>query len=71
MDFNDKNVLITGGAGFIGSNLAHMLGSLGSDITIVDSFFPDGGANENNRSGYEVLAEHVVEGVSDPPNCIL
>lgn len=32
-----KKILITGGAGFIGSNLAHKLVSLGYDITILDN----------------------------------
>ena len=35
--FSGKNVLITGGLGFIGSNLAHELTKLKARITIADS----------------------------------
>jgi len=38
MNFRDKNVLITGGMGFIGSYLARKLVSLGSNVTILDNF---------------------------------
>lgn len=43
--FKNKKVLITGGLGFIGSNLAIKLSSLGADITIVDSMIPEYGGN--------------------------
>ena len=43
--FQDKNVLITGGLGFIGSNLAHALVQQGADVTLVDSLLPDYGGN--------------------------
>jgi UDP-glucose 4-epimerase len=48
-----KNVLITGGLGFIGSNLAHELVRLGSDVTIIDSLYPKGGGNLFNIKGIE------------------
>jgi dTDP-L-rhamnose 4-epimerase len=35
-----KKVLITGGAGFIGSNVARRLLSDGFEITILDNFLP-------------------------------
>lgn len=38
MNWNSKNVLITGGAGFIGSNLAKYLLSEGAVVTIFDNF---------------------------------
>lgn len=43
--FNKKNVLITGGAGFIGSNLAIKLVQIGANVTIVDSLIPEYGGN--------------------------
>lgn len=43
--FRGKNVLITGGLGFIGSNLAHELVKAGSNVTVVDSLLPDYGGN--------------------------
>ena len=46
--YKGKRVLITGGAGFIGSNLAIRLVGLGSRVTIVDSLIPDYGGNSYN-----------------------
>jgi len=43
--FKDKKVLITGGAGFIGSNLAIRLVSEGAVVTIMDSLIPEYGGN--------------------------
>ena len=43
--FKSKKVLITGGLGFIGSNLARKLLALGSDVLIVDSLIPEYGGN--------------------------
>jgi len=43
-----KNVLITGGLGFIGSNLAIELVRRGCRVTIIDNFLPGHGANEFN-----------------------
>jgi UDP-glucose 4-epimerase len=44
-EFEGVRVLITGGVGFIGSNLARRLVHLGADITLVDSLIPDYGGN--------------------------
>ena len=38
-----QRVLITGGLGFIGSNLAHRLVGLGAQVTLVDSLIPEYG----------------------------
>ena len=40
-----QRVLITGGAGFIGSNLAHKLVALKADVTIVDALLPQYGGS--------------------------
>lgn len=44
-EFNGKKVMITGGLGFIGSNLAHELIKYGADVLIVDSLLPEYGGN--------------------------
>lgn len=51
--FNKKKVLITGGAGFIGSTLAHHLVRFGARVTIVDSMIPDYGGNLFNLAGIQ------------------
>ena len=49
--FSGKRVLITGGLGFIGSNLARALVGLGARVTIVDSLIPEYGGNLRNLAG--------------------
>jgi len=51
--YEGKNVLITGGLGFIGSNLAHRLVGLGANVVLVDSLIPTYGGNPFNISGIE------------------
>lgn len=46
-----RRVLITGGLGFIGSNLAHRLAGLGADLVLVDSLIPEYGGNLFNVDG--------------------
>src|SRR5919199_1815505 len=43
-----RTVLVTGGLGFIGSNLAIRLVDLGAEVLIVDALIPDTGANTFN-----------------------
>jgi UDP-glucose 4-epimerase len=43
--FSGKKVLITGGLGFIGSNLAMRMVDLGADVLLVDSLIPEYGGN--------------------------
>jgi UDP-glucose 4-epimerase len=45
--------MITGGLGFIGSNLARRLVHLGADVLLVDSLIPQYGGNERNIAGIE------------------
>ena len=51
--YRDRAVLITGGLGFIGSNLAHQLVALGARVLIVDSLIPAYGGNLFNINGIE------------------
>jgi nucleoside-diphosphate-sugar epimerase len=43
--FEEKKVIITGGLGFIGSNLAHRLIDLGATVTLIDNLNPEYGGN--------------------------
>ena len=43
--YRGRRVMITGGLGFIGSNLAMRLVELGADVLLVDSLIPDAGGN--------------------------
>ena len=51
--FKGKRVLITGGLGFIGSNLARALVALGARVTILDSLIPEYGGSLRNIRGLE------------------
>lgn len=51
--FEGKRVLVTGGLGFIGSNLARALVPLGAKVLLVDSLIPDYGGNLFNVAGIE------------------
>jgi UDP-glucose 4-epimerase len=51
--YRGRRVMITGGLGFIGSNVAHQLVALGADVLIVDSLIPDYGGNLFNIAGIE------------------
>lgn len=46
--YANKKILITGGMGFIGSNLAHALVREGAQVTVVDSLIPSYGGNPFN-----------------------
>ena len=51
--YRNRKVLVTGGLGFVGSNLARALADLGARVTAVDSLLPDYGGNLVNLAGYE------------------
>ncbi|MEJ5246907.1 MAG: NAD-dependent epimerase/dehydratase family protein [Caldilinea sp.] len=61
-----KKILITGGLGFIGSNLARRLVDLGAQVTVVDSLIPDYGGNLFNIAGYEDRLRVNIADVRDP-----
>src|SRR5215831_19511278 len=60
--FRDKPILITGGLGFIGSNLTHELVEAGAHVTVVDSLIPEYGGNLFNIDG---IQEHVRVNIAD------
>lgn len=65
MDFINKKILITGGLGFIGSNLARRLVELGAQVTLVDSLIPEYGGNLFNISGIEDKVKVNISDVRD------
>ena len=60
--YRGRRVMITGGMGFIGSNLARALVTAGADILIVDALNPEYGGNRFNLHGIE---EYIRVNVSD------
>ena len=60
--YRGRRVMITGGLGFIGSNLANLLVDLGADVLIVDSLITDYGGNLFNLSG---IADRVQLNIAD------
>jgi UDP-glucose 4-epimerase len=60
--YRGRRVMITGGLGFIGSNIAHQLVELGADVLLMDSLIPDSGANFFNIDG---IADRVRVNIAD------
>jgi len=54
MDWHGRKILVTGGAGFLGSNLCHTLAERGARVTALDGFLFGGGANPANLEGARV-----------------
>ena len=63
--FAGKHVLITGGLGFIGSNLARRLADAGAHLILVDSLIPDYGGNLFNLDGYKQFVAVNIADVRD------
>jgi UDP-glucose 4-epimerase len=63
--FRGRRALITGGLGFIGSNLARALVTAGADVTLVDSLVPDYGGNRHNIAGIEDAVHVNISDVRD------
>ncbi len=60
--FRGKRVLITGGLGFLGSNLARELVEAEAEVVLVDSLVPEYGGNRANIAGIE---DRVTVNISD------
>lgn len=66
-----RRALVTGGAGFLGSNLCHALAARGAAVTALDGFLEGSGANPANLQGVDVrlvratLAEADLPGLCD------
>ncbi len=65
--FNGKRVLVTGGLGFIGSNLVRTLVALGARVTVVDSLVPEYGGNRRNLHGIAGRVKIHIADVRDWP----
>jgi UDP-glucose 4-epimerase len=63
--FSNKEVLITGGLGFIGSNLAFRLIELGAKVTLVDSLIPEYGGNIFNIDSIQNQVQVNISDVRD------
>jgi len=66
MDFSGAKILITGGAGFIGSALSRRLVEAGAQVTIADSFIPEYGGNLANLEGIRDKLVLNITDVRDP-----
>lgn len=64
--YTNQSILITGGLGFIGSNLARRLADLGARVTLADSLIPAYGGNRFNIAGYEDRVRVNIADVRDP-----
>jgi nucleoside-diphosphate-sugar epimerase len=60
--YRGRRVMVTGGLGFIGSNLARQLVDLGADVLLLDSLIPDYGGNLFNVDG---IADKVTINIAD------
>lgn len=66
VQFKGKNCLVTGGAGFIGSNLSRYLNKIGARVTIIDNFST---GRKDNIFGFNDLGINVVNAdVTDQNN---
>jgi UDP-glucose 4-epimerase len=55
MDFKDKKVLVTGGAGFIGSNLVKNLLEQNYDVIVFDNFSADSNLDDTSHKNLKII----------------
>ena len=63
--FKKKKILITGGLGFIGSNLAHQLVNAEAEVTILDNNDPKSGSNIFNIKSIESDIELIKKDITN------
>ncbi len=63
--FHDRDILVTGGAGFIGASLAHRLVAAGARVTLVDCLIPEYGGNLFNLDGIADRTQLTIADVRD------
>ncbi len=62
-----KRIMVTGGLGFIGSNLARRLVQLDADVMLVDSLIPGYGGNRRNIAGIQDLVRINIADIRTQP----
>lgn len=63
--YEGKRVLITGGLGFLGSNIARQLVEYGADVTILDALLPLYGGNRVNIRGIDDRVKVIIGDIRD------
>ena len=66
--FRNSKVVVTGGLGFIGSNLVVALARAGARVTVIDSAEPGCGANRFNLAPVEREVRVVISDIGDAAN---
>ena len=63
--FKNKKVVITGGLGFIGSNIAHRIVNYGAHVVLIDSMTPGCGGNYYNVNEIQDNVEIIEKNLCD------